>query len=105
MLPFLILADIFSDGRNVRVFNVKDDRNQEALAMDIGLNYPARNVVETLGHMEAEIGLPKTIRCANDTEFISKTMAKWCKGTRVELRFILTGKPMQNDYIEQLNRF
>ena len=99
------MADVLSDGRKVRVFNVMDDCNREALAMDVGLNYPARKVVETLGNLEEEIGLPKTIRCDNGPEFISKTLAEWCKRKRVELRFIQPGKPMQNGYMERLNRF
>ena len=99
------MADVLSDGRKVRVFNVMDDCNREALAMDVGLNYPARKVVETLGYLEEEIGLPKTIRCDNGPEFISKTLSVWCKRKRVELRFIQPGKPMQNGYMERLNRF
>ena len=98
------MADVLSDGRKVRVFNVMDDCNREALAMDVGLNYPAKKVVETLGHLEEEIGLPKNIRCDNGPEFISKTLAEWCKKKRIELRFIQPGKPVQNAYMERLNR-
>jgi len=61
--------------------------------------------VETLSQLKEEIGLPKTIYCDNGPEFISKTLSKWCKGKRVELQFILPGKPMQNGYMERLNRF
>tara|TARA_R110000764_G_scaffold116957_1_gene204020 strand:+ start:273 stop:692 length:420 start_codon:yes stop_codon:yes gene_type:complete len=49
------MADVLSDGRKVRVFNVMDDCNREALAMDVGLNYPARKVVETLGNPFREL--------------------------------------------------
>jgi len=99
------MADVLSDGRKVRVFNVMDDCNREALAMDVALNYPAKKVVETLVYLEEEIGLPKTIRCDNGPEFISKTLEEWCKRKRVELRFIQPGKPMQNGFMERLNRF
>lgn len=99
------MSDVLSDGRKLRVFNVMDDCNREALAMDVGLNYPARKVVETLGHLEEEIGLPKTLRCDNGPEFISKTLAQWCKKKRVELMFIQPGRPMQNGFMERLNRF
>ena len=99
------MADVLSDGRKVRTFNVMDDCNREALVMDVALNYPARKVVETLGYLEEEIGLPKTIRCDNGPEFISRTLAEWCKRKRVELMFIQPGKPMQNGFMERLNRF
>lgn len=99
------MADVLSDGRRVRVFNVMDDCNREALAMDVGLNYPAKKVVETLGRLEEEIGLPKTIRCDNGPEFISKILGEWCKRKRVELKFIQPGKPTQNAFMERLNRF
>lgn len=81
------------------------DCNREALVMDVALNYPARKVVETLEHLEEEIGLPKMIRCDNGPEFISKTLSQWCKKKRVELRFIQPGKPMQIGFMERLNRF
>jgi len=31
--------------------------------MDVGLNHQARKLVGTLGYLEEEIGIPKTIRC------------------------------------------
>ena len=68
-----------------RVFNVMDDCNREALVMDVALNYPAKRVVQTLGHLEEVIGLPKTIRCDNGPEFISNDLNEWCKKKRIEL--------------------
>lgn len=38
------MADVLSGGRKTRVFNVMDDCNREALAMEVGLNYPAIKV-------------------------------------------------------------
>lgn len=99
------MADTLSDGRKVRVLNVMDDCNREALAVDPALNYPARKVVETLEQLEEEIGLPQTIRCDNGPEFLSKTFTQWCKRKRIEIKFIQPGKPMQNGFIERLNRF
>ncbi|WP_418502330.1 integrase core domain-containing protein [Flagellimonas sp.] len=52
-----------------------------------------------------QIDLPKTICPDNGPEFISKTLSKWCKGKRVELQFIQPDKPMQDGYMERLNRF
>lgn len=82
-----------------------DECNREAQAMEVGLNYLAIKVVETLSQLEEEIGLPKTIHCDNGPEFISKTLSQWCRIKRVELQFIQPGKPMQNEYMERLYRF
>ncbi len=52
------MSDALIDGRKVRTFNIIDDCNREALAIDVGLNYPVRRVLETLERLEEEIGLP-----------------------------------------------
>ncbi|WP_255462699.1 IS3 family transposase [Galbibacter sp. BG1] len=99
------MSDVLSDGRKVRILNIMDDCNREVLAVDPGLNYPARKLVETLEQLEEEVGLPQTVRCDNGPEFISKTFGEWCDKKRIEIRYTQPGKPMQNGYIERLNRF
>ena len=99
------MSDTLTDGRKVRVFNVIDDCNREALVIDAGLSYPARAVVETLENIKEEIGTPKYIRCDNGPEFISKTFSNWCERNFIELKYTQPGKPMQNGYIERFNRF
>ena len=42
------MHDQLSDGRNYRLFNVIDDFNREALAIDIDLSLPAERVVRAL---------------------------------------------------------
>ena len=99
------MSDGLTDGRKVRVFNVIDDCNREALAIDVGLTYPARAVIETLEQLKEEIGTPKYIRCDNGPEFISKIFMNWCEKNFIEIKYTQPGKPMQNGYIERFNRF
>src|SRR5699024_5617799 len=99
------MSDVLTDGRKVRVFNVIDDCNREAVAIDVRLTYPARMVVETLMHLKEEIGLPKSIRCYNGPEFISKTFMNWCERNFITIKYTQPGRPMQNGYIERFNRF
>ena len=80
------MSDALSDGRKVRVFNVIDDCNREAIAIDAGLSYPARAVIETLENLKEDIGTPKYIRCDNGPEFISKTFMNWCKKNFIEIK-------------------
>lgn len=99
------MSDALADGRKLRILNIIDDCNREALAIEVGLNYPAKRVIQTLEELEGEIGLPKSLRCDNGPEFIAKVFQKWCKKKRIELKYIQPGKPMQNGYIERFNRF
>jgi putative transposase len=82
------------DSRKPRVFNVIDDCNREAIAIDVGLCYPTRAVVETLNNLKEEIGTPKYIRCDNGPEFISNTFMGCCKRNFIEIRYTQLGKPM-----------
>tara|TARA_R110002049_G_C8977748_1_gene548035 strand:+ start:175 stop:672 length:498 start_codon:yes stop_codon:yes gene_type:complete len=59
------MSDALTDGRKVRVLNVIDDCNREALAVEAGLPYPARAVVETLECLKEEMGAPRYVRCDN----------------------------------------
>jgi putative transposase len=98
------MSDVLTDGRKVRLFNVIDDCNREALTVDAGHSYPARAVVEQLRNLKEEVGLPKCIRCDNGPEFISHTFVNWCEKNFIEIKYTQPGKPMQNGYIERFNR-
>ncbi|MHC5354584.1 transposase [Myroides sp. LJL115] len=97
------MSDLLTDGRKARVFNALDDCNREAIAIEAGLSYSARAVIETLANLKQEIGTPKYIRCDNGPEFISKTFVNWCKKNFIEIKYTQPGKPMQNRSIERFN--
>ena len=52
------MHDQLSDGRSFRIFNVIDDFNREALAMDIDLSLPAERVVRALDQVFEWRGKP-----------------------------------------------
>lgn len=98
------MSDALHDGRKIRVLNITDDFNREALAIEVGLSFPADRVIRTLSVLEEELGLPHHIRVDNGPEFISKKLGKWCDDRGITLKFIQPGKPAQNAYIERFNR-
>lgn len=98
------MSDALTDGRKIRVLNVTDDFNREALAIEVALSFPAHRVIRTLGVLEEEYGLPNFIRVDNGPEFIANNLAVWCKQKKIRLKFIQPGKPAQNAYIERFNR-
>lgn len=63
------MSDTLTDGRKLRVFNIIDDSNYEAVAIDGGLLCPARAGVEPLENIKEKTGLPEFIRYDNAPEF------------------------------------
>lgn len=99
------MSDALSDGRTIRILNVIDDYNREALAIEIGLGFPSDRVIRVLRHLGEEVGLPQRIRVDNGPEFTSRKFQQWCKDNRIEIRYIQPGSPTQNAFIERFNRY
>lgn len=98
------MSDSLWCGRRFRTFNVLDDFNREALAIEVDLNLPADRVIRTLDRIVAWRGYPAKLRMDNGPEFISLKLATWAEDNDVELEFIKPGKPTQNSFIERFNR-
>ena len=97
------MSDSLGDGRRFRTFNVVDDYNREALAIEVDLNLPAQRVLRVLDRLVAWRGVPQQLRMDNGPEFISLAMAEWAEKHGVHLEFIERGKPTQNSYVERFN--
>jgi putative transposase len=97
------MQDRLLNGRKFRTFNVIDDFNREALAIEIDTSITASRVVRTLEQIIEIRGKPKKIRMDNGPEFISSRFELWCKATQIELLYIQPGKPMQNALVERFN--
>ena len=98
------MSDALADKRKIRILNITDDYNREALAIESALSFPSTRVIRTLEVLEEEYGLPEYIRVDNGPEFISNQLRKWCNHKHIKLKFIQPGKPAQNAYIERFNR-
>ena len=101
-------ADFMSDalvyGRKVRILNVMDDYNREVLAVEADFSMPAERVTAILEQIVARRGKPRVIRVDNGPEYCSRTFSDWCQQKGIRIQYIQPGKPMQNGYIERLNR-
>lgn len=98
------MSDALWCGRRFRTFNVVDDFNREVLAIEVDLNLPTARVLRVLERIAAWRGYPAQIRMDNGPEFIAAALADWAQLRDVKLEFIQPGKPMQNGFIERLNR-
>ncbi|EIX9081763.1 IS3 family transposase [Klebsiella aerogenes] len=98
------MHDALVCGRRFRTFNVVDDFNREALAIEIDLNIPAQRVIWVLDRIVANRGYPLKMWMDNGPELVSLALAQWAEEHGVMLEFIKPGKPTQNAFIERFNR-
>lgn len=98
------MSDALSNGRRIRVFKAIDDASRESLTAYVNYSICAERVIDVLEQVVEERGLPMQIRVDNGPEFISKAFTKWCYKNNIRIKYIQPGKPMQNAYIERLNR-
>jgi putative transposase len=98
------MHDMLDDGRAFRLFNVLDDFNREALAIEIDFSLPSERVIRALDQLIQWRGRPSVIRCDNGPEYISQTTMEWAKDRGIHIEFIQPGNPQQNAYVERFNR-
>lgn len=98
------MHDQLSDSRSIRLFNVIDDFNREALAIDADFSLPSSRVIRSLEQIIEWRGKPQGIRCDNGPEYISQSFRDWAQRQNIVLHYIQPGKPQQNAYIERYNR-
>ena len=98
------MSDALSDGLKIRILNITDDYNREALAIGVGISFPSHRLVRVLEVLGEGYGLSNQIRTDNGPRFISKCLTNWCKKKRIDMKYIQLGKPSQNAYIERFNR-
>ncbi|ROR14523.1 putative transposase [Erwinia sp. JUb26] len=102
--PVDFMHDALTCGRHFWTFNVVDDFNREALAIEIDLNIPAQRVVLVLDRIVANRGYPLKMRMDNGPELISLALAEWAEDHGLALEFISPGKTTQNAFIEHFYR-
>ena len=98
------MSDALYSGMRFRTFNVLDDFNREALAIEIDTSLPSERLVRVFEQLKDERGLPDVLRTDNGPEFLGEVFVSWCKENGVMLDYIEPGKPNQNAFIERFNR-
>lgn len=97
------MEDRLENGRKVRILNIIDDFNREALIMESSFCFPSVRVIELVKQTIDWRGKPESIRTDNGTEYIAHAFEDFCKESGIEHIKIQKGKPTQNSYIERFN--
>jgi putative transposase len=98
------MHDQISDGRCIRLLNLIDDFNREALAIDVDFSLPSLRVIRSLEQVIEWRGKPSVIRCDNGPEYVSGELQAWAAKRSIKIEYIQPGKPQQNAYVERFNR-
>lgn len=97
------MSDSLYDGRRVKIFNVIEDYNRQALAIEADTSMTSKRITEILDRLIEKYGKPVAIRTDNGPEFMSHIFMDWCHRRRIQQQFIQPGKPVQNSLIERFN--
>jgi len=91
------------DGRAYRILNIIDEFTRECLAIKVARRLRSKDVLETLGKLFIDCGVPKHIRSDNGSEFIALKLREWLQKLGVKTLYIEPGSPWENGYIESFN--
>lgn len=98
------MHDTLANGRKVRIINVIDDYNRQALCIEADFSQSGMSVSRAIERLIEQHGKPQQIRCDNGPEFVSYIFIDYCKRSGIDIKYIQPGKPTQNAYIERFNR-
>ena len=98
------MHDQLGNGRCIRLFNVIDGFNREALAIDVDFSLPSDRVIRSPNQIMDWRGCPTVIRCDSGPEYVSGALQNRAIKPGIRIEYIQPGKPQQNAYVERFNR-
>jgi putative transposase len=105
------VEDRTRDGRKFRMLNVVEPRGspdvdeftRECLAIRVGRQLKASDVIDVLSDLFILRGTPGHVRSDNGPEFAAIAVKEWISGVGAKTAFIEPGSPWKNGYVESFN--
>lgn len=97
------VEDRTRDGRKFRMLNVVDEFTRECLAIRVGRQLKAADVIDVLSDLFILRGVPGHVRSDNGPEFAATAVKGWINGVGAKTAFIEPGSPWENGYVESFN--
>ncbi len=97
------VQDRTHDGRAFRMLTIVDEWTRESLAIEVDRRLNSQRVLDVLGRLFVERGVPEHIRSDNGPEFTAMAVRDWLGRLDVAPLFIAPGSPWENGHIESFN--
>ena len=97
------MAERTTDGKPIRMLNIIDEYTRECLAINVGRQIKAADVLYQLSELFILRGAPDYLRSDNGSEFTAEMVRGWLQRLGVKTLFIEPGSPWENGYIESFN--
>lgn len=94
------MKDYTSNGRFLRFLSVVDEYTRECLGFEVSRRFTAEDVLDVLGILIREHGVPVHVRSDNGPEFIARVVERWATEVGVCLVRSAPGCPWQNPFSE-----
>lgn len=98
-----IVEDKTHDGKKFRILNIIDEYTRECHATYVARRITSRQVIECLGEVFLQKGLPEYLRSDNGSEFIAKKVRGFLERLGTKATYITPGSPWENGYVESFN--
>jgi transposase InsO family protein len=87
----------------MRMLSIIDEYTRECLAIHVGRQVKAADVLYQLSELFVLRGTPDYLRSDNGSEFTSEMVRDWLGRLGVKTLFIEPGSPWENGYVESFN--
>ena len=85
------------------MLTVIDEFTRECLVIEVARRLNSQNVLEVLGELMVERGVPDHIRSDNGSEFTAHAVRDWIGRVGAKTLYIEPGSPWENGYNESFN--
>lgn len=92
--------DVTEQGQQIKFLVVIDEFTRRCLEIRVAKSCKASDVVQTLGKLFSQHGIPTFIRSDNGPEFVAQEVAEFLRYLPVKTAFIEPGSPWQNGFCE-----
>jgi RHS repeat-associated protein len=92
------IFDSCANGQQLKCLTLVDEFTRECLLIDVAGSIRSRRLIELLGKLISERGVPRYLRSDNGPEFIARSLSQWAHKQGLQMALIEPGKHRSATY-------